>query len=318
MIILISLLLTIALATIFENQFSSSIRYFRKLLGKEFIKEFTCDENGIDQLDVGTINGIFYGKQYHPVFLAHKALKFEDIDNQDKEKFLKIADWFIANIKAENNFFLLYNYPYPKIGMQAPWFSAMAQGRALEVLTLAYDITKENRYLASANNILKSLSISTEEGGATCKSEAGWWYEEYPRKIATQPRVLNGMMYTLMGLIKYKEIIKNNKADELISKGLLALENNLPRYDRKGDSYYDALGTITGGDYHQTHIKQLKLLYNFSGKNIFDQYAKKWENFDNQTFSVRLIRKPSKINLSVFIFAFIISTILLLFIKILR
>lgn len=319
MILTSTFILSILFATIFEKQLASFIRICRKLVGKEFIKDFSFDENGIDQLDVGTINGKFYGKQYHPVFLAHKALEMLDNSSFDQAGFLQISDWLSTNIKPENNNFLLYNYPNPHYQMDAPWFSAMAQGRALEVMVHAFQLTEDKKYHLAAEKILASLEIEIKDGGATYKTEtAGWWYEEYPTKRIKQPRVLNGMMYTLQGLIKYKTLISDTQADELLNQGLLALEQQLPNYDKKGDSYYDIHKTTTGGDYHQLHIAQLKLIHDYSKNSIFLDYARRWEKFDQQTFILRLIRKPSKINLSVYIIALFISGVIGLVYKILH
>lgn len=290
------------ITSLFEKQFAATIRFIRKCLGKEFIKDFLFDENGIDIIDVGTINGEYYGKHYHPVLLCHKALDlFENIE-QNKDQFIKIANWLQTNIRQENDYFLLYNFPYPHYKMISPWFSGMAQGRALEVLTHAFEITGDEQYLVGAKNIIKSLYISIDEGGTTIKTDSdGWWFEEYPSKNMATPRVLNGMMYTIMGLITFYRFTKDREAEFLLNQGLLALKNNLSHYDRNGDSYYNILGRITGGDYHSLHIKQLKIIYDYNKSKIILSYYEKWNKFQNQIYPFRLFKKPDKINMAVFV-----------------
>lgn len=39
------------------------------------------------------------------------------------------------------------------------------------------------------------------------------------------------------------------------------------------------IGHLTGESYHRLHINQLKVLYNYSGKEIFKEYAEKWESY---------------------------------------
>ncbi len=312
------LILGILLTSLFEKQFAAIIRFIRKILGKEFIKEFLLDENGIEMIDVGTINGKYYGKQYHPVLLCHKAFDlFENIE-QNKDKFIKIANWLQTNIKHENNYFLLYNFPYPSYKMTSPWFSGMAQGRALEVLTYAFEITGNRQYLKSAENIVKSLYIGIDEGGITIKTDVdGWWFEEYPSKNMTTPRVLNGMMYTIIGLITFYRSTRDKEAGFLLNQGLLALEKNLANYDKNGDSYYNILGRITGGDYHSLHVKQLKTIYDYNKSEIILSYYEKWEKFQNQTYLLRLFKKPDKMNIAVFVGGMTFAIVLLIIINIL-
>ncbi len=186
--------------------------------------------------------------------------------------------------------------------MVSPWFSGMAQGRALEVLTHAFEITGDEQYLVGAKNIIKSLYISIDEGGTTIKTDNdGWWFEEYPSKNMATPRVLNGMMYTIMGLITFYRSTKDREAEFLLNQGLLALKKNLSHYDRNGDSYYNILGRITGGDYHSLHVKQLKIIYDYNKSKIILSYYDKWNKFQNQIYPLRLFKKPDKMNLAVFI-----------------
>jgi len=39
------------------------------------------------------------------------------------------------------------------------------------------------------------------------------------------------------------------------------------------------IGHLTGESYHKLHINQLKVLYNYSGKEIFKEYTEKWESY---------------------------------------
>ena len=105
------------------------------------------------------------------------------------------------------------------------------------------------------------------------------------------------MMFTIIGLIEYFKCTKNKDTKYLLDKGLLSLKINLPGYDRNGDSYYNALGRRTGGDYHNLHIKQLEQIYKFTKEPVFMKYHDKWEKFENQTFILRLVKKPEKMKL---------------------
>jgi hypothetical protein len=309
---IVIVILGLTVASLFEKRIASFIRFIRKCMGKEFIKEFLIDDNGIDVIDVGIINGKKYGKQYHPVLICHKALDLLEDVEANKNQFISIANWIATNIKSENNYFLQYNFPYPRFNMIHPWFSGMAQGRALEVLAHAYNITRESDYLNCAENIIESLFISFDDGGTTLKTENdGWWFVEYPSKEVILPRVLNGMMYTIMGLIVFYRFTKNIKAKFLLDQGILALERNIHLYDKKGDSYYHSLGRLTGGDYHSLHVKQLKIIYEYTRKSLFLDYHNKWNSFQNQIYPIRLFKKPDKMNSAVFFIGISFAIILI-------
>ena len=56
----------------------------------------------------------------------------------------------------------------------------------------------------------------------------GWWFEEYANAFnPQQPRVLNGMGFTLLGIYDYYEYTHSLKAKFLFDKGLKSFIDNL-------------------------------------------------------------------------------------------
>uniref|UniRef100_A0A183VG95 heparosan-N-sulfate-glucuronate 5-epimerase n=1 Tax=Toxocara canis TaxID=6265 RepID=A0A183VG95_TOXCA len=99
--------------------------------------------------------------QFHPgdvrvvslVFRGHCWIR--DVRQRSSahiEQFLVAADWFISNQDEHGG------WPVPverliaekRLVLQAGWHSAMAQGHAFSVLTRAYSITHDLRYLRAA------------------------------------------------------------------------------------------------------------------------------------------------------------------------
>jgi len=308
---------SLIIASIFEKGLKRLFLNIRQRTGRALIKELYTDENGVWQIDLNEIEGIRYEKQYHPVLICNKALELNLEDNAHRDQFLVIADWLTEQIKADKKNFLQYTFPFPAYKMKPPWISALAQGKALEVLIRAHQICDKEIYLHKSQELVSSLFLDHKEGGVTYKTDTeGWWFEEYPSKNGNSPRILNGMMYTLQGLVRYFQQTEESKAKELLDQGILALEKSLPKYDRGGDSYYDKLGNVTNDEYHGIHIEQLGSLSEFSSSKILNLYRIKWLNFQRAPFLWRLIKKPNRINLLVVASVFLVLSILFIILRI--
>tara|TARA_Y100000385_G_scaffold233327_1_gene246116 strand:+ start:467 stop:709 length:243 start_codon:yes stop_codon:yes gene_type:complete len=66
---------------------------------------------------------------------------------------------------------------------------------------------------------------------------------------------------------------------ELYEKGLVALKDNLARFDDNGFSFYDLKNKSAGKSYHMIHISLLKQLYAFEPDPLFETYRVKWQNY---------------------------------------
>lgn len=227
-----------------------------------------------------------YGYMYNPVTTSGYIIglydKYKNTGNQALLSSIKNnADSIVSNINKYNAItgFLEYHFNY-NYNMTAPWRSAMAQGRAIEALTDAYDVTHDQKYLDNAKLLLYGFCISVENGGVTHKSDPnGWWYEEYADDKGRNPRVLNGMLYTLLGIYHYYNYTHDEDAKYFFDIGINAVKNNIANYDPKEPniySYYDALHTTSPKSYNDVHITLLHRLYNITGSPILLQYADKW------------------------------------------
>jgi len=225
---------------------------------------------------------------YHPVFIALWGLKLINAyKNTKEEKYLNLARFKADRIIQETVFYddLPY-FPYwfdfkfsgkGQGGMKAPWFSGMAQGRALSLFILLYDVTGEKKYLEYANETFKTLTILREQ-----KKEVPWvtyiddrgylWIEEYP--IDIHPRnVLNGFITAIFGLYDYYSITK--KGENLLNQALQTVEHYLPKYRNPGNKSFYCLKhkATVNNTYHRMHIKQLNMLYEITNDSYFQDMA---------------------------------------------
>merc|ERR1712210_83385 len=187
---------------------------------------------------------------------------------------------------------------YPGAGELAEgWYGAMAQGHAMSVLTRAWLTTNDTQYSEAAIRALHLFSVPSEEGGIVAKFlDTLKWYEEYPTVPGSF--VLNGFMYSLMGLHDVVEMLEETReqpneletAARLWRDGMKSLITLLPLYDTGSGTVYDLrhfsmMGSspkLARWDYHATHINQLYLLSTVAEKGDSDLIvatAERWRSY---------------------------------------
>jgi heparosan-N-sulfate-glucuronate 5-epimerase len=245
----------------------------------------TFDKDGIPYVNYDKIDGILVGQQRNPLTTCHAASEYLDHygetgDESSKQAFFNNVNWLIENMETRGNYSVLqYQFPFPRYNMEPPWRSAMAQAEAMNVLLNAHDITKDKQYLDSAKMLFNALFVEVKDGGVTYKSpDGGWWYEEYADDGAKESRVLNGMMYTLVNINTYYDYTKDPNAKYLFDQGIVALKNNLSKYDNNGASYYDIDRLPATEQYHNDHIRLLDVLYKLTNEQVFKVYHDKWNS----------------------------------------
>uniref|UniRef100_A0AC35G3D7 Heparosan-N-sulfate-glucuronate 5-epimerase n=1 Tax=Panagrolaimus sp. PS1159 TaxID=55785 RepID=A0AC35G3D7_9BILA len=158
----------------------------------------------------------------------------------------------------------------------------MAQGHALSVLTRAYLLTNDTRFVKAAKKSLNLFNLLAKDGGVKNQLFGFDWYEEYPTTPGSF--VLNGFMYSLIGLYDFSTIKDfGNESKVLFENGLNSLRTFLPLYDTGSGSVYDLrhLGlksspNIARWDYHAVHIYLLKWLHTITNDPFFNEIADRW------------------------------------------
>lgn len=316
---LIILIISFIGASVVGNFTEKTVRSWIEVLyeivtGKPMVYDITqCDEKGIPYIIEATI-----GKQRNPMTICNKALsyheKFVQGDTSQQILFLNCADWLTENLTRGNNFSVLkYDYNWPIYNMIAPWRSGLANGVSLQVLIKAHAITGDEKYLATAKQILSSFYVDVDKGGVTYKSEdKGWWFEEFADEGGYVSRVLNGHMFAVVGIYEYSIYANDSSARYLVDQGLIALKNNLSKYDNnEGPSYYDLRGTLSNVKYHAIHVNLLSRLFKISGDPILKFYGDKWGAYKHPSLTTRLITRPVKrIDMAIWLLDFAIANVI--------
>lgn len=244
------------------------------------------DKNGIPLYDYGGNIGL----QYSPIYISQYGLAnfnvyLKNKENKYLQNFIKQARWLVENQKRKEKMgiwpFYFDNEDY---GAKAPWLSAMAQAQAISVLLRAYQIEQDLDYFYAARSALICFDYQIKDGGVSYIEDGYTFYEEVA--VEPPPHILNGHIFSLWGAYDYYQVIKNPKALRIYDKGIETLEKNLYRYDvGDGRSKYDLKFwpnknppiNIAEESYHNLHTQMLKILYEQTKKDIFNDYYKKWK-----------------------------------------
>jgi hypothetical protein len=249
--------------------------------------DFDLDADGIPVIPT-YVDVEPYRTHYYPITIGHYALAvfhtwLRSSQDEDLERFLSLADWFVEHQSQDGCWYAKTDVPIYRL--RAPWPSAMAQGRALSVLTRAWQCTSDEKYLESARRALAAFSVPVERGGITDAYDGQTTFEEYPAQPA--PHVLNGMIFALFGLW---DLVRAQPDDarpaELFKRGVASVETLLPLYDTGWWSLYDLyhLEASTPRNpctvhYHDIHVKQLKIMHAITGRDAFGALARSWAGY---------------------------------------
>uniref|UniRef100_H2YXW6 heparosan-N-sulfate-glucuronate 5-epimerase n=1 Tax=Ciona savignyi TaxID=51511 RepID=H2YXW6_CIOSA len=174
----------------------------------------------------------------------------------------------------------------------AGWISAMGQGQGMSVLSRAYHVFQNPKYIVALSQAMLPFTKFPHEGGVRAVfMDKYTWYEEYPTEPASF--VLNGFMYSLIGLYDFKALLEDKfESYELVTRlyddGMTSLKAMLPLYDGGSRTFYDLRHfmvqmppNIARWDYHTTHISQLVLLYSVTKDPVFKKYIDSWTGYLN-------------------------------------
>jgi len=265
-------------------------------------QQFHFDEEGIPiiptYIDVEEQKMIYYPISIGQYGLAiwHTYLKTKS--EKDLNRFLKIAEWFYQNgIQDEKlGVYWLTDVDKPAYRISKPWKSAFSQARGINILMRAYQVTGKKEYEEVSQKALLPFLYSVKEGGVSCSTKYGPFYEEYPADVPVL--VLNGHIFALCGVYDFiRTHPEDQQAREIFDRGVSSLESLLPQYDLGFWSKYSLceadfhpeVDPATIG-YHHLHIIQLELMYQLTGKEMFKEYAERWKNYVNLKNILKMYR----------------------------
>jgi hypothetical protein len=263
------------------------------------------DERGIP-LNTSYIDVESPRLHYYPISIGQFGLalfsNYKSGGDESKQvQFLNIADWFIENLKQDEQIgtFWLTDIPKPEYKVDTPWKSAFAQSRALSILLRAWQLTGNTKYFSQCSKALIPFTIDIRDGGVTAYHKEGHpFYEEY---VASQPTmVLDGHFFSLFGVYDFLRAVPKSDgsypmAQKIFTDGVRSLKHWLPTYDLgywvrfnycRMDHYPDVDPCTIG--YLKLVIAQLEIINRLSPAEIFDIYIEKFRSYDNKSNYMRM------------------------------
>ncbi len=235
--------------------------------------------------------------------LGHYECWLKNRGSLHLDRFLKCADWLVEHHlpcpgKKDG---WQYFFDHGRLGIKAPFISAMGQGLGISVLIRAHKVTKNEAYVSTAEHALEAFRFELSQGGVTARLKDGLvFYEEYPSNPFSH--VLNGHIFALWGLYDFAVYRSDHSAREMFDRGTESLVSLLPSYDLGFWSRYGLfphpIPNIASPFYHESHIAQLRAMFMLTGIQDFDEYAKRWQRqFDSWYNFVRAVYRKFKFKL---------------------
>lgn len=226
--------------------------------------------------------------------ITFPASKLVKPDSGLSDEAIKVANWFVQHqdergawpSNFEHHFFKARTQP-----MANGWPSALAQGLGISFLSRMYHLTKNDAYKVASEKALSIFHLDVEEGGIRRR----WlgskvFFEEYPTNPPSY--VLNGFMFSILGLYDCWKILGNSAAKSLFSESFSTLLDILPLYDLGDRSAYDLTHVtckshpnVARWGYHQTHINQLYALETIVDSAQVESFRKRWERYMDEGYS---------------------------------
>ena len=190
---------------------------------------------------------------------------------------MRVGNWLVRRQSGDGSWLYRFDFGFPGGRVSAPWRSAMAQGQAMSLLERAYRLTGRGVYRRAALRALRPLEVTPGRTALVrCYSDCRHpFFEEYPTRPGSH--VLNGFMFTLVGLYDLASVAPHSHALGLYQAGRRTLRLALPRYDSDGVARYCLSSpAIASQSYQAIHVYLLRALDSLSRDKRFEFYARRW------------------------------------------
>lgn len=173
--------------------------------------------------------------------------------------------------------FLLHGYSDEL--MQAPWYSAMAQGLALSLFSRLYGETRNQLWRDSADGTFASFLNPPQQGLPWTVQLDGYgylWLEEYARwPPPDSDFTFNGLVFALFGLYDYAVLTGDARA-VLLWDGALTTARQYSQVGIRAPrwaSRYCLAHVVNDPGYHHIHITQLLACSAMTADSVFARIA---------------------------------------------
>jgi hypothetical protein len=225
-----------------------------------------------------------FGVAYNPAYVAWYGLMrleraLRGLDPAGHHAFETQVEWLVENAVWREDGAAVWPYTVDwqegACGLRAPWICAMAQGLAMSVLVRAHRLTGQRHLLTLGHAATRVFEKDIEEGGVRTLEAGRVLYEEYPGYPL--PRVLDGFLFSLLGLYDLAAEMDDPAVRALFADGLDGLVHTLPFWDYRGKwSWYGSHGFLCPPHYNRLNGALLGALGRLTGQPALQRYAERW------------------------------------------
>lgn len=235
----------------------------------------------------------FYGDLDFTTTHIIRALVYWNEKNRNDDQFIGLVDKVLCSADAvDDQLYFYLREDYPRYKLTNPYYSGITQGKAASMFTRAYKISNDEQYLQQAESTLNTLFKGVQDGGVLRYLEHNQrWVEEYPSPDSPS-MVLNGHLFTIIGLADYLSLKSNPNFQELYTDILNSTLTYLDYYFQDGVLLYcmyswtpcsvhylglmgplfEHVFAVSGEQKFKDCADRLDKMYS---KRLFDQFIKK-------------------------------------------
>jgi len=225
------------------------------------------------------------GLQYNPLFIAWWGLvNLEQYLRVKEDKFLQNfliqVEWLRTNaVEREDGVAVwpcYFGWQEGRARLASPWISAMYQGVVISALIRAYRITGDKGFLSLCERATRVFERNIQDGGVRTIEGGQVLYEEYP--VYPLPRVLDGFLFSLLGLYDLYVQTGDAGVKRLITEGVQGLLSQLDSWNYRNKwSWYGTHGYLCPPHYHKVNCLLLTVLGNLTGEKALLQLSERWD-----------------------------------------
>lgn len=226
-----------------------------------------------------------FGPSYNPVHIAWHGLvclerELRGLDPSGREAFLRQAAWLAEHAQRRPDGAVVWplNLELVEGGcvLKPPWISSMVQGLAISVLVRAHRLTRRPELLELCLAATKVFEQQVEDGGVRTLERGHALYEEYP--CYPLPRVLDGFLFSLLGLYDLSVETGNPAVSKLFTDGMGGLTHMLEFWNyRDRWSWYGKREYLCPTHYHKLNAALLATLARLSSDPVLRARAEAWD-----------------------------------------
>jgi len=245
-----------------------------------FFDAMQLDEHGVPVQRSRTL-GVFYNPAYvawYGLMALEQSLRHGGIG---AERFQIQVAWLLKNAVRQADGAIVWSFPVDvqegKCRLKAPWVSAMIQGLAISMLVRANrQGWKSDELIDICRAAVKVYRKNVCDGGVRTFEQGGTLYEEYP--AYPLPRVMDGFLFSLLGLYDFWIETGEAEAKELFEEGVQGLLNYLSVWNyRDRWSWYGSHGYLCPPQYHVLNRLLVGTLARVTGEQVLTRYAALWD-----------------------------------------